>query len=147
MNSLSAFHFCIAGAAVMTLSTIAFAAAQQNPQGQFHLSYSPVPSSVPASHGSMVTYSPIKYADGKTIQLRGEDGVVYVFSLSPDTIFCHGETKVNDWTYLKSVPKKSSITVLTMDEANIKASVVWDKEPTITTEKGQIVFALPPMCR
>ncbi len=147
MNNRSAFQFCVAGAAVLALSAIALAATQLNPQGQFHLSYSPVTLRGASSTGSMATYSPIKSIDGKTIQLRGEDGVVYIFALTADTIFCQGSNKVSDWTYLKSVPKKASVTVLTTDAVNMKAVVVWDKEPSITTEDGHIDFALPPMCK
>ena len=147
MNNRYGIQFCIVGAAVLVLSAIAFAAAQQNPQGQYQLPYSPLPQTGTESKGSLATYSPIKSIDGRTIQLRGDDGIVYVFALTADTIYCQGGTRVYDWNYLKNVPKKASVTVLTVDEVNMKAMIVWNKEPSISTEKGQIVFALPPMCK
>jgi hypothetical protein len=147
MNNRSGIQFCIAGAAVLALSAIAFAAAQQNPQGQYHLSYFPLAQSGASSTGSLATYDPIKSIDGRTIQLRGEDGVTFTFTLSAETIFCQGDTRVSDWTYLKSVSKKSSVTVLTADAVNLTALVIWDKAPTINTDSGRIDFTLPPMCR
>jgi hypothetical protein len=147
MNNRIGIQFCIAGAATLALSAIAFAAALQNPQGQYHLSYSPVAQIGAPSTGSLATYSPIKSVDPKTIQLRGEDGVVYTFTLTADTIFCEGGMKVNNWTYLKSLPKKTSVTVLTADSVDMKALVVWDQAPTISSAGGRIDFSLPPMCR
>jgi hypothetical protein len=147
MSNQYGIQFCVAGAAILALSAIAFAAAQQNPQGQYHLSYSPLGLSSSPSAGSLATYSPIKSVDGKTIQLRGEDGIVYILTLTQDTIYCQGGTKASNWTYLKSVPKKASVTVLTTDTVNQTAQVIWDKEPTISTVNGQIDFALPPMCK
>jgi hypothetical protein len=91
----------------LALSAIAFAAAQQNPQGQYRLSLFAVGATGGSSSaGSLATYSPIKSIDSRTIQLRGEDGVVYIFALTAQTIYCQGDAKVADWTYLKSVPKK-----------------------------------------
>jgi hypothetical protein len=147
MNNRIGIQLCIAGAAILALSAIAFAAAQQNPQGQYHLSYMPLALPGSSATGSLATYSPIKSIDGKTIQLRGEDGVTYTFTLSAETIFCQGDARVSDWTYLKSVSKKSSVTVLTADAVNLTAIIIWDKGPTISTENGQIDFTLPPMCR
>jgi len=147
MNKRSGIQSCITGAAVLALSVLAFAAAQQNPQGQYRLSYTPVALNGAQSTKSLATYSPIKSIDGKTIQLRGDDGVVYVFALTADTIYCQGGTKVSDWSYLKSVPKKTTVTVLTTDEANLKAVIVWDNGPAITTLNGKMDFALPPMCK
>jgi hypothetical protein len=147
MNNRIGIQFCIAGAAILALSAIAFAAAQQNPQGQYHLSYMPLALNGSSTAGSLVTYSPIKSVDSRAIQLRGDDGVTYAFTLSPDTIFCQGDVKVADWSYLKSVPKKTSVTVLTADAVNLTALVIWDKAPTIDTDSGRIDFTLPPMCR
>jgi len=140
-------RFGIGCMGILALSAIAFAAAQQNPQGQFRLSYSPLPTGGSSSASSLATYSPIKYIDSRTIQLRGEDGVDYIFALNAQTIYCHGDAKVADWSYLKSVPRKASVTVLTSDDANLKALVVWDQPPSISTRNGQIDFSLPPMCR
>lgn len=95
----------------------------------------------------MATYAPIKSIDSKTIQLHSDDGIMYIFTLTANTIYCKGGTKVSDWTYLKSVPKKASVTVLTPDAVNPTALVIWDKEPTISTTNGQIDFSLPPMCK
>lgn len=140
-------RFGIGCLGVLALSAIAFAAVQQNPQGQYHLSYSPVTHAGSPSTGSLATYSPIRSIDGRTIELRGEDGVAYLFALTAETIYCQGDVKVSDWKYLRSVPKKTSVTVLTTDEVNLKAIVIWDQAPSITTQNGQIDFALPPMCR
>jgi hypothetical protein len=147
MNNRSGIQSCITGAVVLALSALAFAAARQNPQGQFRLSYMPVAQSGKQPTRSLATYSPIKSIDGKTIQLRGDDGVVYIFTLTADTIYCRGGAKVSDWTYLKSVPKKNTVTVLTTDEVNLTALVIWDKEPTISTANGKFDFSLPPMCK
>jgi hypothetical protein len=147
MNIRSGILFCIAGAFTLALSVFAFASAQEDPQGQYRLSYSPVALSDASSAKTLATYSPIKSVDGKTIQLRGEDGVVYVFALTLDTLYCHGGTKVSDWTYLKNVSKKASVTVLTEDGTNMTALVVWDKAPMISIDNGQIDFTLPPMCK
>ena len=141
------FGFGIGSMAALALSVLAVSAAQQRPQGQYHLHYSPVAQNDGASSGSLATYSPIKSVDGRTLQLRGDDGIVYTFALTADTIYCMGETKVADWTYLKSVPKKASVTVLTSDDASTKAVVVWDKEPAISIQNGHIDFTLPPMCQ
>jgi hypothetical protein len=147
MNNRSGIQLCIAGAAILALSAIAFAAAIKNPQGQYQLSYSPVAISGAPATGSLATYSPIKSVDRDEIQLRGDDGVVYTFLLSADTIYCQSNTRAADWTYLKSVPKKTSVTVLTVDSVNLKAIVIWDQPPTITDDKGQFDFTLPPMCK
>lgn len=147
MSHRSRIHSCITGAAVLALSAIAFAALSQNPQGQYHFLYPPLTQSDALSKGRLATYSPIKSIDGKTIQLRGDDGAAYIFTLTADTIYCLGETKVSDWSYLKSVPKKASVTVLSKDAADRTAIVIWDKAPTISTENGQIDLALPPMCK
>jgi hypothetical protein len=146
MNNRSSIHFCIAASAFLALNALAFAAAQQSPQGQYHLSYAPLPQNAPST-GSLATYSPIKFVDGKTIQLRGDDGVPYIFMLTPETVYCQGSNKVSDWTFLKNVPKKVSITVVTTDETNLKAVVIWDQPPSITTTDGQLSFSLPPMCK
>lgn len=140
-------QYCIAGAAVLALSAFALGAVQQNPQGQYQLSYSPLDPDSTASSESMATYAPIKSIDGKSIQLRGDDGITYIFTLTADTIYCEGDSKVSDWTYLKKVPKKSSVTVLTPGMLNATALVIWDKAPTIANTGGQIEFTLPPLCK
>lgn len=148
MNSRTGTRFRIACmAVVLAMSAIAFAAATQSLQGQYLFIYPPLTQSDALSRGLLATYSPIKAIDGKTIQLRGDDGTVYIFTLTADTIFCQGETKVSDWSYLKSVPKKASVTVLTKDASDRMAIVVWDKEPSLTREDGHTEFSLPPMCK
>jgi len=140
-------RFCTAGAAILALSAIVFAASQHNSQGQYHLSYSPLALDSTQATESLATYAPIKSIDGKTIQLRSDDGITYIFTLTADTIYCKGGTKASNWTYLKSLPKKATITVLSPDVLNSTALVIWDKEPTISTADGKIDFALPPLCK
>ncbi|MGA9072362.1 MAG: hypothetical protein WB424_19030 [Terracidiphilus sp.] len=147
MNNRLAVECWSAGVAILALSALAFGAAQQNPQGQYHLSYSPLALDSTLSTESLATYAPIKSIDGKTIQLRSQDGITYIFTLTAETIYCNGESKVSDWGYLKNVPKKASITVLSPDVLNPTALIVWDKEPSISTANGQIDFALPPLCK
>jgi hypothetical protein len=147
MKNRFALEYCSAGVALVALSALAFGAVLQNPQGQYHLPYSPLTPLNTSSSESLATYAPLKLIDGKTIQLRSEDGITYIFTLTADTVFCNGETKVTDWSYLKRVPKKATITVLSPDVLNPTALVIWDKEPSISTENGQIDFTLPPMCK
>ncbi|MFZ1085350.1 MAG: hypothetical protein WAN35_10325 [Terracidiphilus sp.] len=147
MHNRPGIHFCIASAAILALGAIAFAAVLENPQGQYHLAYSPLGQFGTTSTGSLATYSPIKSVDGRTIQLRGDDGVTYAFTLTADTVYCQGGLRVSDWTYLKTVPRKHSVTVLTVDDVNLKAIVIWDKAPSIDTSGGRLNFTLPPMCK
>jgi hypothetical protein len=147
MNNRPGILFGFMGAAVLALSAITFAAAPKNPQGQYHFLYPPFTQSNALSKGSLATYSPIKSIDGKTIQLRGEDGVVYIFTLTADTIYCQGGNRVSDWSFLKSVPKRASVTVLTSDAVDRAAIVIWDQAPTISTDNGEFDLALPPICK
>jgi hypothetical protein len=147
MTNRSSIHFRIAGVAVLALSAIVFAKAPQYPQGQYHFQYPPLANSGVLSAGNLATYSPIKSIDGNTIQLRGDDGVVYLISLTAETIYCQGGTKVSDWIYLTSVPKKASVTVLSKDAENMTALVIWDTGPTLTTDNGKISVILPPLCK
>jgi len=140
-------RFGISSLAILALIVISVAAAQQHPQGQYRLTRSQLAQSGILFTGSLATYSPIKLIDGKTIQLHSDDGSVYLFALTENTVYCQGGDKVTDWTYLKKVPKKVSVTVLTTDEVNLKAVIIWDHEPTISTEGGRAVFSLPPMCK
>jgi hypothetical protein len=97
--------------------------------------------------GGLATYSPIKSIDGETLQLRSSDGEMFTFMLNAQTVYCQGDQKVFDWTYLKKIGKKISITVLTNNDSDMRALVVWDRGPSITMPHGSIVFALPPMCK
>jgi len=99
------------------------------------------------SQSGLATYSPIKTVSGETIQLKDDDGNVFTFTLTADTVFCQGATRVSDWTYLKKVLKKASVTVLTNDFADKKALVIWDQAPKISKVDREIVFDLPPMCK
>jgi hypothetical protein len=129
---------------LLVLSALSPAMAQQ---GQYHVT--DAPSALPGltSRSGIATYSPIKTIDGFTIQLRGEDGVTFTFTLDAGTVYCQGDTKVSDWTYLKAKVKKNSITVLTADDAHKNALVIWDRGPSISTPNGSFVFALPPICK
>jgi hypothetical protein len=99
------------------------------------------------SQGGLATYSPIKAIDGEMIQLRSDDGILYTFTLGAETVYCQGNKRVSDWTYLKRAGKKHSITVITNSDADTKALVVWDRGPSISSPKGMLVFDLPPMCQ
>jgi hypothetical protein len=147
MNNRSSIHFRIIGVAILTLSAVVSAADKENTQGQYHFVYSPFADTSALSTGNLATYSPIKTIDGKTIKLRSNDGVVYIFTLTADTIYCQGGAKVSDWSYLKSVQKRTSVTVLSSGALNPAALVIWDTGPTISTANNQFDIALPPMCK
>jgi hypothetical protein len=141
-------RFGISILAILALIVTVVAAAQQNSQGQYRLSRSQLAlSGIASSSGSLATYSPIKRIDSNTIQLRSDDGSVYLFALTGDTIYCQGGNKVSDWSFLMRLPKKVSVTVLTTDEANMKAAIIWDHPPKISVENGQFIFTLPPVCK
>jgi|WetSurMetagenome_2_1015567.scaffolds.fasta_scaffold149686_2 hypothetical protein len=97
--------------------------------------------------GALVTYSPIKAIDGETIRLRSEEGKVYTFKLSAETVYCQGKKRVPDWIYLMKIGKKKSVTVLTNSDTDNKVLVVWDQGPSISTSEGTFTFALPAMCQ
>jgi hypothetical protein len=99
------------------------------------------------SPGALATYSPLKSIDDETIQLRSEEGTLYIFTLSAETIYCQGDRRVPDWTYLRRAGKKHSITVLTASDTDKKALVVWDRAPSISSLNGSLAFTLPPMCK
>ena len=130
---------------LLALSAVLPARAQQ--QGQYHVTNMPSTFRGGTSEGGIATYSPIKTIEDSTIQLRGDDGVTYTFTLDAETVYCQGDTKVTDWSYLKSKVKKGTVTVLTKDDAHKNALVIWDREPKISMSNGLLVFALPPMCK
>ena len=130
--------------ALLALSSALPAMAQQ---GQYHLSNIPFTHPGMNSPRGLATYSPIFTVYREMIQLRGEDGQVFSFNLNANTVFCAGSLRVTDWTYLKSVKKKNSVTVLTLDDDRTKAAVIWDQAPSISMSNGKVVFALPPMCK
>lgn len=116
-------------------------------QGQYHLNYVPFSLATLKAGGGLATYSPINTVDGDTIQLRGDDGIVYSFTLSSETVYCQGDKRVANWTYLRTLKKKTTVTVLTNSREEMKALVVWDRAPTISMSSGPIVFTLPPLCK
>ncbi len=129
---------------LLTLGAVSPALAQQ---GQYKLTNLPFTVAGMTSQSGLATYSPIKTVSGETIQLKDDDGNVFTFTLTADTVFCQGATRVSDWTYLKKVLKKASVTVLTNDFADKKALVIWDQAPKISKVDREIVFDLPPMCK
>ncbi|MGA2887168.1 MAG: hypothetical protein ABSE51_03900 [Terracidiphilus sp.] len=128
----------------IALSVVMPAVAQQ---GQYYASY--VRFTLPGmkSRGVLATYSPIVAIDGQTIQLRSDDGSRFTFTLDADTVYCQGEIKVSDWAFLKNMGKKTSVTVMTNDDTDKKALVVWDRGPSLSMQKGAIIFDFPPMCK
>jgi hypothetical protein len=116
-------------------------------QGQYHLKYLPFSLATLKNGDALATYSPVSSVDGLTLQLRDDDGVVYTFTLDSETVYCQGDNRVANWTYLRTLKKKNTVTVLTKGYEDTKALVVWDKPPSITTTSGPLVFTLPPMCK
>jgi hypothetical protein len=115
-------------------------------QGQYYINYALFKLPDMTSSGGLVTYSPIKEIDGDVIQLRGDDGKVYTFMLDTETLYCQGDKKVHDWTFLKHIGKKQSVTVMTNSDTDIKALVIWDRGPSISSSNRSFSFSLPPMC-
>jgi hypothetical protein len=99
------------------------------------------------SDGGYATYAPVKTIDGQTLQLRTDDHILFTFILTPNTVYCMGDMRVTDWSYLAKVGKKASVTVLTNDDTDRKALIIWDKGPSISVANNNFVFALPPMCK
>jgi hypothetical protein len=128
---------------LLALSAVSLAMAQQ---GQYHIDYLPFSLATLKTGGALATYSPVSSVDGLTLQLKDDDGVVYTFTLDSDTVFCQGDNRVANWVYLRTLKKKTTVTVLTKDDTNMKALVVWDKPPSISSS-GPLVFTLPPMCK
>jgi hypothetical protein len=129
---------------LLALSASSSAIAQQ---GQYYIANLLFKLPGMTSSGGLATYSPIKTIDDALIQLRSEDGRVYPFMLSKDTVYCQGDKKVLNWIYLKKIGKKHSVTVLTNNDADRKALVIWDQGPSISSSDKLFVFTLPPMCR
>jgi hypothetical protein len=136
--------FCSAVTLILALSAVSQAMAQQ---GQYHLKYVPFSLATLKARGGLVTYSPVNAVDGQKLQLREDDGIVYTFTLDSDTVYCQGDNRVANWVYLRTLKKKTTVTVLTKDDTNTKALVVWDKAPSISTSSGSLVFTLPPTCK
>jgi hypothetical protein len=129
---------------LLALSATSPAIAQQ---GQYSFDYAPFKLPGMSSLGGLATYSPIKSIDAQKIQLRGDDGTVFTFTLSAGTIYCRGSRKVSDWTYLKRLGKRTTVTVMTNGDPDMGALVIWDQGPTISASHVPIGFSLPPMCQ
>jgi hypothetical protein len=129
------------------LLAVGVAAPATAQQGQYKINNLPFTVAGMTSQSGLATYSPIKTVSGETLLLKDDDGNVFSFTLDANTVFCQGETKVSDWTYLKMVLKKASVTVLTNDFTDKKALVIWDRAPKISKVDKEIIFDLPPMCK
>jgi len=136
--------FCAVISILLALSAVSPATAQQ---GQYHLNNVPFSLVTLKAGGALATYSPISSVDGQFLQLREDDGVVYTFALNTETVYCQGDNKVANWVYLRTLKKKTTVTVLTKSDEDTKALVIWDKAPSISTSSGPLVFTLPPMCK
>jgi hypothetical protein len=138
---------CICRACLLFLLALIAVSPTIAQQGQYKLNNLPFSLSGMTSQGGIATYSPIKTVTGESILLKDDDGNVFTFTLDANTVFCQGDTKVSDWSYLKKVLKKASVTVLTNDFTDKKALVIWDRAPKISKVDKEIVFDLPPMCK
>ena len=136
--------FCSVITLLLALSAVSPAMAQQ---GQYHLNYVPFSLATLKAGGGLATYSPISLVDGQTLLLREDDGIVFTFTLDSETIYCQGDKRVENWVYLRTLKKKTTVTVLTKDNEDTKALVVWDRAPSISMSSGPLVFTLPPMCK
>jgi hypothetical protein len=116
-------------------------------QGQYAFDYAPFKLPGMTSAGGFATYAPVKSVDGHRIELRSDDGTLFSFTLSAGTLYCRGSKKVPDWTYLKKVGKRNSVTVMTNSDTDSDALVIWDRGPSIPAVHGSIAFTLPPMCQ
>ena len=136
--------FCSVITLLLALSAVSPAMAQQ---GQYHVKYVPFSLATLKTGDGLATYSPISSVDGQTLLLRDDDGVMFTFTLGSETIYCQGDNRVENWVYLRTLKKKTTVTVLTKDNEDTKALVVWDRAPSISTSSGPLVFTLPPMCK
>jgi hypothetical protein len=129
---------------LLALSASSPAMAQQ---GQYSFDYAPFKLPSMSSLGGFATYAPIKSVDAQKIELRSDDGKLFTFTLGAGTIYCRGNRKASDWSYLKRVGKKTTVTVMTNSDADTQALVIWDQRPSISAVHGPIEFSLPPMCQ
>ncbi len=136
--------YCLVLSSAMALSVVTSAGAQQ---GQYRVDYVPFDLASFNSAGGLATYAPIREVDGVSLTLRSDDGTTYTFSLDAQTVYCHGDKRESDWSFLKKLRRKKSITVLTNNGTNTTALVVWDRPPSLSMSKGAFVFTLPAMCR
>ncbi len=66
---------------------------------------------------------PINAIDGMTIQLRSGDGKTFTFKVDAETVYCKGENKLSDWTYLKEKVGKEGNVTLKLSKDYIKRDV------------------------
>jgi hypothetical protein len=123
--------------------SVSLATAQQ---GQYYVSDAPFNLPGLNPHAGLLSYAPIKSIDGQKIVLKGDDRQAFTFTLDPETTFCEGGRKTSDWTYLKRAGKKT-ITVMTRNDAEHKAIVVWDQAPSISSSNGVVLVSVPPLCK
>jgi hypothetical protein len=129
---------------LLALSATSPAIAQQ---GQYSFDYAPFKLASMKSLGGIATYAPIKSVSAQEIQLRSDEGTLFTFTLGAGTVYCRGNRRVSDWTYLKKVGKRTTVTIMTNSDADTEALVIWDKGPSISASRGPIEFSLPPMCQ
>jgi len=123
---------------IFTLTALSAVSPAMAQQGSMHITYAPFDLPNMTERGGVATFSPIDTIDGKTIQLRSDDGKTFTFTLNAKTVYCQGNKKALNWTYLKKmIGQKTSITVMTNDGVDY-ALVVWDQGPKTT--KGSGVF-------
>jgi TonB family protein len=117
-------------------------------QGSIYITYAPFRLPTMTDQGGLITFSPLDTIDGKTIQLRGDDGKTSAFTLNAKTIYCQGNKEAEDWTYLKNMSgRKTLITVMTNQGAN-DALVVWDQGPKRIHGSDPFAnFDFPMMCK
>jgi hypothetical protein len=116
-------------------------------QGQYAFDYAPFKLPGMTSLGGLATYAPIKSVDAQKIELRSDDGTMFTFTLGARTVFCRGNRRVSDWTYLKRLGKRTTVTVMTNSDADSEVLVIWDRGPSISASHGPVEFSLPPMCQ
>jgi hypothetical protein len=133
---------------LFTLTAVSAVSPAMAQQGSMHITYAPFDLPSMTERGGVATFSPIDTIDGKTIQLRSDDGKTFTFALNAKTVYCQGNKKAMNWTYLKKmIGQKTSITVMTNQGVDY-ALVVWDQGPKTT--KGSGVFPnldFPAMCK
>ncbi len=145
-GSITAPIVCrLAFALATTLSAVPSTMAQQ---GSIYLTYAPFKLPTMTDQGGLITFSPLDTIDGKTIQLRSDDGKTSAFTLNAKTIYCQGSKEAQDWTYLKNMSgHKTLITVMTNEGAN-DALVVWDQGPKLIHGSDPFSnFDFPVMCK
>jgi hypothetical protein len=101
--------------------------------------------------GDLITLA-VKAIDGKTIQLVMDDGKTFTFALDAETVYCQGENRALDWTYLKEKMVKKATVSVKLSKDKKKALVVWDQGPSMVMSfnspgGGNMSYHYPPMCK